>query len=406
MREGWKVVVLDDDPTGMQTVHGNWMITRWNEENISIALEDSVPFFYVLTNSRAETPRRVGSMIEEIVKRIFSVNQRFGYKLPFISRSDSTLRSHFPLEVETICQVIEQSEGGAPDAFFVAPQYFECGRITYGGTHYLSEGGVDTPTSETEFATDSVFPYETSFLPDYIQAKSDGRIAADSVKSVSVDLLDGNHDASLDVLLKSLDGREAVVVNAVSYAQMNVFCQAVWRSVAEGKRFTFYSAASFVKSFAGVPDRPLLGKEIISKPGAGAVFIGSHVKRTSDQLNELLKNDAVEGIEVDVRLISEGRLRLKSILDRMRAAVESNKTPIIYTSREEIVDMDPDARQALGKQVSDCLVLIAKQLPFTPQFCHRKGRYHFASGFGGRNGSRPGSCRRPDCSGSIRYNAA
>ena len=50
-----KFVVLDDDPTGVQTVHGITVFTDWTVESIKkgFALKDKL--FYILTNSRGQT---------------------------------------------------------------------------------------------------------------------------------------------------------------------------------------------------------------------------------------------------------------------------------------------------------------------------------------------------------------
>ena len=52
-----KLVVLDDDPTGIQTVHGCLLITQWDEQHVREAFEDEEPFFYILTNTRNTSAR-------------------------------------------------------------------------------------------------------------------------------------------------------------------------------------------------------------------------------------------------------------------------------------------------------------------------------------------------------------
>ena len=37
-----RIVVLDDDPTGIQTVHGCLLITQWDEESVRHAFDDDV----------------------------------------------------------------------------------------------------------------------------------------------------------------------------------------------------------------------------------------------------------------------------------------------------------------------------------------------------------------------------
>ena len=49
---GERLVVLDDDPTGTQTVQGVPVLIGWGEEDLARELAQS-PVFYLLTNSRS-----------------------------------------------------------------------------------------------------------------------------------------------------------------------------------------------------------------------------------------------------------------------------------------------------------------------------------------------------------------
>ena len=64
----WRMVVLDDDPTGIQTVHGCLLITQWNEESIRQGFADDVPFFYILTNTRAMTREEAAKVTREAME--------------------------------------------------------------------------------------------------------------------------------------------------------------------------------------------------------------------------------------------------------------------------------------------------------------------------------------------------
>ena len=59
MNRDLKIVVLDDDPTGIQTVHGNLLLTQWDKKTLVEAFEDDLCFFYILTNTRAYTEGQV-----------------------------------------------------------------------------------------------------------------------------------------------------------------------------------------------------------------------------------------------------------------------------------------------------------------------------------------------------------
>src|SRR5687767_14659560 len=48
-----KVVVLDDDPTGTQTVHGIPVLTEWSVAALQAELSNALPVCFLLTNSRS-----------------------------------------------------------------------------------------------------------------------------------------------------------------------------------------------------------------------------------------------------------------------------------------------------------------------------------------------------------------
>ena len=94
MNYQWKMVVLDDDPTGIQTVHGCLIITEWDEEHVREAFADEQPFFYILTNTRAMTREEAAATTRSAMEMVIKVNEDYGYRLIIVSRSDSCLRGH------------------------------------------------------------------------------------------------------------------------------------------------------------------------------------------------------------------------------------------------------------------------------------------------------------------------
>ena len=63
-----RMVVLDDDPTGIQTVHGCLLITQWDEPSVREAFADKQPFFYILTNTRALTRDEAARVTREAME--------------------------------------------------------------------------------------------------------------------------------------------------------------------------------------------------------------------------------------------------------------------------------------------------------------------------------------------------
>ena len=368
-----KIIVLDDDPTGSQTVHSCLLLLRWDVETLKQGLLDDAPIMFVLSNTRAMTPERAAATTKEIchnLKDAIALTDLQNFSV--VSRSDSTLRGHYPIETDVI-----NTELDGFDAHFLTPAFFEGGRITIDSTHYLLVDGVNIPVAETEFAKDSVFGYSHSYLPDYVAEKTQNQIAAsDVVRFTLKDIREGRIDAKL---LELIDNR-CVVVDGETQTDFDLFAQAVLKATSKGKKFLFRSAASLLTSLAQLGQQPTPAEEMSSykstdKPGV--VLIGSHVQKTTQQLNELLKEDGVVGIEVDVvqlrdRPESKNKI-LNKTLDNVREVFESDKTPVVYTSRKELSFTDIQQRLNFGKEVSALLMDVVKDLPKSISFLISKG---------------------------------
>ena len=273
-----KIIVLDDDPTGSQTVHSCLLLTRWDVETLRLGLADESPIFFVLTNTRAMTPDRAAAVTREVCHNLkLALTAEDIQDFLVVSRSDSTLRGHYPVETDVIAE-----ELGPFDAHFLVPAFFEGGRFTRNSIHYLMVNGVPTPVGETEFARDSVFGYHHSYLPDYVEEKTKGRISAQSVERF---LLADIRAGSLERLMQ-LTGNQCGVVDGEIQADLNAFAADVLTAAGQGKRFLFRSAASILTALAALPPQPVAAEDMAQyvrggKPGA--VIVGSHVKKSTEQ---------------------------------------------------------------------------------------------------------------------------
>lgn len=368
-----KVIVLDDDPTGSQTVHSCLLLTRWDVETLKQGLQDTAPLFFVLTNTRgmnaseaAELTRNVCRnlrlALDELATEGLSINPLL------VSRSDSTLRGHYPVETDVIAE-----ELGPFDAHFMVPAFFEGGRKTIGSTHYLTVDGKDIPVHETEFARDSVFGYSCSYLPDYVEEKTAGQIRASEVERFKLEDVRGD---SLPRLL-TLKDNVCCAVDSETQQDLDHFCQQLMQAAQQGKRFLFRSAASLLTALAGLPPQPVVAedmREYVRNNMAGAVIVGSHVSKTTQQLNQLLLEDGISGIEIDVSRITEHRAQLlEDIIHETEECHAKNITPVIYTSRTELQFDDQETRLAFGEQVSALLMDVVRNLPVTTGFLISKG---------------------------------
>ncbi len=367
-----KIIVLDDDPTGSQTVHSCLLLMQWDVDTLRLGLRDNTAIFFILTNTRALPPDRAASVTREVCHNLKIAIAAEGIEdFLIVSRSDSTLRGHYPLETDVIAE-----ELGGFEAHFLIPAFFEGGRITRDSVHYLLVEGVPTPVHETEFAQDSVFSYHSSYLPDYVEEKTKGRIPASQVERF---LLNDIRDGSKNRLML-LTGNQCSVVDGEIQADLDQFAQDILAAAATGKRFLLRSAASILTSLAQLGKQPVPAEAMAQyKPTdkPGVVLVGSHVQKTTQQLEQLLQESDVVGIEIDVKQLREKpqqkELLLQETLEKVKSIHQSGKTPVVYTSRDELTFDNVGQRLDFGVTVSSLLMDVVKGLPRDIGFLISKG---------------------------------
>ncbi len=367
-----KIIVLDDDPTGSQTVHSCLLLLRWDVETLRLGLADAAPILFILTNTRALTPVEAAAVTRAVCQNLKQAIALTGLQdFLLVSRSDSTLRGHYPTETDAIA-----AELGPFDAHFLTPAFFEGGRITRDSTHYLLTAGQPVPVSETEFARDSVFGYSTSYLPDYVAEKTSGRIQANEVERfLLADLRAGSFDR-----LMRLTGNVCCAVDAETQADLDRFAQDLLAAARRGKRFLCRSAASLLTSLAQLGPQPVEAAamaEYRRTPQPGVILVGSHVRKTTQQLQALLQLPDLAPLEVEVAQLRETPdaepAILAAILGRLHQAFDQGQTPVIYTSREELQFTSVQQRLEFGARVSQLLMDILRGLPSKVSFLISKG---------------------------------
>lgn len=369
-----KIIVIDDDPTGSQTVHSCLLLTRWDPETLREALQDAAPLFFVLSNTRGMTAARAEQVTREICRNLHSAlellaNNGQSIQPLLVSRSDSTLRGHYPVETDVMAE-----ELGPFDAHFLVPAFFEGGRITRDSTHYVIQNGVEVPAHETEFARDSVFAFQHSYLPDYVAEKTHGHILAEQVQRLRLADL---HAGCLPQLL-ALKNNACVVVDAVEAADLQAFAQDLRAAAGQGKRFLFRSAASLLTALADLPPQPVPAEnmaQLVRGGKAGAILVGSHVRKTTEQLSRLLEDSGLQGLEVEVDACSgeAGEKQLTHLLDQAARLHAQDLDLVIFTSRSERQFTDQATRLAFGETVSAFLMDLLRGLPEDLGFLISKG---------------------------------
>ncbi len=365
--EHW--VVLDDDPTGTQTVHDVPVLTRWDVESLRQEFHRGSRAFYILTNSRALPEADAMRLAKEIGENLSEASGDLSVSV--VSRGDSTLRGHFPTEVDSLVAGLSRKVDGT----ILAPAFIEGGRLTIDTIHYVDQGDSLSPVAETEFARDSTFSFKSSELAKWVEEKSRGRIAASEVVCIKLsDIREGGSDRVRQILLDCADDR-VIAVDAVSYEDLMIVASGVFDTLRAGKNWVYRTAASLARVLAGIPSKPLLafGELRNASAGLGGVtVVGSYVQKTTEQLRKALALPGVVGLEVPVAelLDAESRAKTEQHFSReLNQAISSGKHAMLYTGRDLVKAGD----LSVGKIVSSALAQIVRGLKERPSYFIAKG---------------------------------
>lgn len=372
-----KIVVLDDDPTGTQTVHDIPVFTEYGKESVMAGMQAEQDMFFLLTNSRSFSADKTESEHRKIARNICEMAEQSGRDFLVISRGDSTLRGHWPLETAVLKDEFMKN-GHFLDGEIICPFFPEGGRVTAGDIHYVKQDGGYIPAGETEFAHDATFGYHSSNLKDWVEEKTSGAVLARDVCSVSLEELRSDLSAVKEKLIHLNGGM--MIVNAVEYTDLEAFVLALLDVMAQGKHFIFRSAAALPRVLGRIEHSSFLtGEQLCDGSGRGGlVVIGSHVKRSTEQLKDLLTLPELQPIELDSDLVLRPDL-LDAETDRVKReaeeAIVAGKTAVLYTKRTLLdpADMSPEQKLALSVSVADAVTKTVKSIVQRPSFIIAKG---------------------------------
>lgn len=328
------IVVLDDDPTGTQTVANVAVLTAWDQDRLTEAFRTQGRLWFVLTNSRAMDIAASERLHRQLMRQVIAAARSAGTDFEIVSRSDSTLRGHYPLEPDVIRDELERAGIGVRGELLV-PFFAEGGRVTEDDVHYVVEGDRRTPAAQTEFARDKTFGYRSSNLRQWIVERA-GRGAAGEIESISLEDIRVGGPSAVLAKLMGQTGFRRFIVNAACYEDVRVVAEAVRQAWAAGRRFVHRSAASFVQALACQSNPVLLGPQEYVGSGQGVlVVVGSHVAKTTAQLERLLAVPNVVGVELDVAgvLGGDASAQTADVARRVEGVLRTGQTAVLYTSR-------------------------------------------------------------------------
>ncbi len=342
-----KFVVIDDDPTGSQTVHDCLLLLKWDYSTLIKGFESESNLFFILANTRSLSENDAKLTIEEICKNLKTVmaSKAYAEEIIFISRGDSTLRGHNFLEPSALNNCL-----GPFDATFHIPAFIEGKRFTINGSHFVDK----IPINQTIFARDEIFGYETNDVKNLLFQKSKSQINLDDIQNLFLSDLEILNDEENNIVfntLKKLKNNKHVIVDVENYSQLKKFSLIIKKLIKQ-KKFLFRTAASFISSITERKSNPqddmffsnlrIKNKEESFLPGL--VIVGSYVELSTIQLKNLLEISTCEPIELDVfeffRITSSESNQKKrnlfknKLLREIRFSFEKGKTPILFTSRK------------------------------------------------------------------------
>lgn len=368
-----KIVVLDDDPTGTQTVANVPVYTGWDEESIKDIFANEHLLNFILTNSRAFSEEKTVQVHQEIalnLKKSAAVTEK---KYLLISRADSTLRGHYPTETEVLRRELEKDNTICFDGEVICPYFAEGGRYTIDNVHYVRYGNELIPAAETEFAKDETFGYHESDLKKYIYEKTEGRFKEDEVVDISLEELSDIRINEIVSKLKAVEHFNKIIVNAVNDEQLIVFCIALYRAISQGKNYLFRTAASFVRVLAGMTRKNYL--ENYKQGARGIIIVGSHTDKTTKQIKKASELDMVVPILFEVNgkegtELSKESTKLSELCSEL---MKQNKIPLVYTSRQVVKSTAKEQALERSVQISDAVQRIVANLQIKPDFVIAKG---------------------------------
>ena len=368
-KSGKTIIVLDDDPTGTQTVHDVPVLTIWDEATLTAEVKKGTQLFYILTNSRSLNSDEADALNAEIGENIRSVFEQENKAFIIVSRSDSTLRGHFPNEVIALTNALQISDYITA----VIPAFFEGGRFTIDDIHYVREGDELIPAAETPFALDKAFGFKNSDLKAWVEEKTKGKVKAATVHSFSLEHLRDSTPAELAAQLNELKPDTTLIVNATEYADLEKFALASFKS---SVKIVFRTAASFVKAMGGITEKPLLGKNDLTITGntnGGLIVVGSYVPKTSRQLNNLLKVSYLINVEIDVNQVLAEKIKPDEVVQTIEKGLKNGQDIVVYTSRKLQTGEDEKESLKIGNVIADFITAIVQKLSVVPKFMVAKG---------------------------------
>ena len=359
-----RLVVLDDDPTGVQTLAGVRVLLRWDADRVHDALQGRRAV-HVITNARALPAEEAFDVTAEAARSALAGAP----DALVILRGDSTLRGHLREEVLALAEAV--SPGRLPPLLLV-PALPSAGRVTIGGVHLLERDGLRVPLHETEYATDGVFAYTNARLLAWAEERTAGLFRAQEGRELHLDELRAGGPALVAAALRELEqaGQPAALVPDVeNLSDLELIARGYGLAVEEGVTALVRCAPAFAGALSGA------GAEgFVSPPQTKAVLLvcGSYVPKATDQLHALLNVYPGSLVEVDVQaLVSRDPAEeIAGAASAASALLRAGPLAVLATPRRRPAGTET---LAAGERISSGLALAAGSVSPRPTCIVAKG---------------------------------
>jgi uncharacterized protein YgbK (DUF1537 family) len=388
------VIYLEDDSTGVQKSHDVFLITDYSEQGIHsgilAARKAGHRLSFILTNSRALSTRQADELNRRTALAITAVARAEDLTVRVGSRSDSTLRGHFPLEPLVLMETIEPLIGTKFDGIILTYAFLtEMSRITVNGVHLIRMRKGDgtycyRPVHLTGFAKDRRFGYPTSDMAEYTEYKYAtsglGNVKARDVLHVSLDTIRIGGPEEVKRRLMEAENQRIVTVDVVTPRDLQVIVLGLLMAEGEGKNYIYRSAASLAATRVNMQDIPVLSIQDILGPGAkrlaGNILClwGSIVELSNQQLEAVLnQTPKTSSTKFDVRGVldsckSREEVMVSAIKD-VEDAFAQGRNAVVYTYPRTVYpaeELTEEVRAANEQKIASALQDVYNRLSTRP----------------------------------------
>ncbi len=337
------VAILDDDPTGVQTLAGIKVVLDWQPGRIETVLARASAL-HVLTNTRAFAPDEARALIGSAAAAVMQARS----DAVVVLRGDSTLRGHVFEEYLGLC---DARGGPKSPVLLLVPALPSAGRVTIAGVHYLTRDGERIPVHETEYARDGIFSYRTSSLVEWVEARSCGYFAAANGINVDLEAIRARGASAVAEALRAADRRDApsaVAADAETAADVDAIAQGFREATELGAKVVLRGGPTIAAALTGAT-----AVEPADFPAADRVLVvcGSYVAQSTRQLQTLLSAYPSSLVEVDPeRLASGDEIEIQRAASDTRVRLDSGLA-VVSTPRIRpalLTDLESGRKIALG----------------------------------------------------------